>query len=253
LTVPVGTLLGWSSAPAWAGSWGLLDADDTRDIVAAASRHPRTRWCYTITGPDGTAIAHACAHGQHPWPPPDTGNTAPPRKPPDPGSPPGPRDPSTSYRPPDPGPPPRPEPPPGPEPPPAGDDPGPDPAQAAQLHDLLRRLNAAPEPIARDTCDHRHAEDHHTPSRKLQHLIRARTATCTAPACNAQAVFSDLDHTIPYPDGPTDECNLDPKCRRHHRVKQAPGWRVEQPQPGIMHWTTPSGRTHTTTHTTYDT
>jgi hypothetical protein len=244
LTVPAGTLLGWSTAPAWAGSWGLLDADDTRDIVAAASRHPRTRWCYTFTGPDGTAIAHACSHGQHPWTPPDTGNTAPPRNPPDTSSPPGPRDPSTSYRPPDPGPPPRPE------PPPAGD--GPDPARAAQLHDLLRWLNAAPEPIARDACDHRHAEDHYTPSRKLQHLIRARTATCTAPGCNAQAVFCDLDHTIPHPDGPTCQCNLGPKCRRHHRVKQAPGWRVEQPEPGIMRWTTPSRRTHTTTPTVYD-
>jgi hypothetical protein len=244
LTIPVGTLLGWSSAPAWAGSWGLLDPDDTRDIVRAASQDPRTRWCYTIIGPNGTAIAHACSRGQHPWGPPDTGNSSQPRNPPDAGSPPGPRDPSSPHSPPDP------EPPPGSEHPPVGD--GPDPAQAAQLHDLLRRLKADPEPIARDTCGHHHTEDHYTPSRKLQHLIRARTATCTAPACNAQAAFCDLDHTIPYPDGPTDECNIDPKCRRHHRVKQAPGWRVEQPQPGIMRWTTPSGRTHTTTPTVYD-
>jgi hypothetical protein len=206
--------LGWSAAPARAGSWGLLDADDTRDIVAAASQHPRTRWCYTFTGPDGTATAHACAPGQHPWPPPD------------------------------------PAPPPDPQPPPPGDRPGP--AQAAQLHDLPRRLGTTPEPIARHECDHRHAEDRYTPSRKLQHLIRARTATCTAPGCGAQAAHCDLDHTIPHPDGPTDECNLDPKCRRHHRVKQAPGWNVEQPQPGTMHWTTPSKRTHTTTPTSYD-
>jgi hypothetical protein len=212
LTVPAGTLLGWSSAPAWAGGWGLLDADDTRDIVRAASQHPRTRWCATITGPDGTAIAHACARGQHPWAPPDPGNHSPP--------------------------------------PPAGD--GPDPAQAAQLHDLLRRLNITPEPIARGECDHRHAEDHYTPSRKLQHLVRARTATCTAPGCGAQAVHCDLDHTIAYPDGPTCECDLGPKCRRHHRVKQAPGWQVEQPEPGIFHWTTPSNRTHTSTATVYD-
>jgi hypothetical protein len=239
LTVPVGNLLGWSSAPAWAGSLGLLDADDTRDIVRAASQHPRTRWCYTFIGHDGTAIAHACSHGQHPWAPPVTANSSQPRKPPDTSSPPGPRDP------------PNPEPPPGSEPPPPTGD-GPDPAQATQLYDLLRRLNAYPEPIARDTCDHRHAEDHYTPSRKLQHLIRARTATCTAPACNAQATFCDLDHTIPYPDGPTCECNLGPKCRRHHRVKQAPGWRVEQLTPGVMRWTTPSGRTHITTPTVYN-
>jgi hypothetical protein len=29
------------------------------------------------------------------------------------------------------------------------------------------------EPIARGTCDHAHAEDHYTPSRKLRHLVRA--------------------------------------------------------------------------------
>jgi hypothetical protein len=110
-----------------------------------------------------------------------------------------------------------------------------------------------PEPIARGQCDHRHAEDRYAPSRKLSHLIRARTNTCDAPGCNAQAVYADLDHTIPYPDAPTDECNLGPKCRRHHRAKQAPGWRLQQPEPGVMRWTLPSGRLHTTTPTIYDT
>jgi hypothetical protein len=50
-----------------------------------------------------------------------------------------------------------------------------------------------------------------------------------------------------------DECNTHPGCRRHHRCKQAPGWHVEEPQPGIMRWTTPAGRVHTTTPTVYDT
>ena len=97
-----------------------------------------------------------------------------------------------------------------------------------------------------------HAEDRYTPSRKLKDLLRARTVTCDAPGCGAQAVHCDLDHTLPYPDGPTCQCNLSPKCRRHHRAKQAPGWRVEQPEPGIIRWTLPNGRTHTTTPTTYD-
>jgi len=44
-----------------------------------------------------------------------------------------------------------------------------------------------------------------------------------------------------------------PGCRHHHRVKQAPGWHLAQPQPGIMRWTTPSGRTYTTRPTVYDT
>ena len=118
--------------------------------------------------------------------------------------------------------------------------------------ELLARLKITPEPIARGACDHRHAEGQYNLSRKLKHLLRARTATCDAPGCNAQAVYCDLDHTVPWPDGPTDECNLGPKCRRHHRAKQAPGWRVEQPEPGVIRWTLPDGRTHTSTPTVYD-
>jgi len=53
LIVPAGTLLGWSTAPAQAGAWGLLDAGDTRTIVTAAAAHPATRWCVTLTGPEG--------------------------------------------------------------------------------------------------------------------------------------------------------------------------------------------------------
>src|ERR1700733_6153026 len=40
LTVPAGTLLGWS-APAQAGTWGPLDCDAPRAITAAAAAHPR--------------------------------------------------------------------------------------------------------------------------------------------------------------------------------------------------------------------
>jgi Domain of unknown function (DUF222) len=208
LTIPAGTILGWSSAPGEAGGWGLTDPDDTRRLVEAASLHPRTRWCFTLLGPDGTAVAHGCARGQHPWiPPPDSGQRN--------------RD-------------------------------GPDARQAAALADLLRDLNVTFTPIAKGTCDHTNAENRYTPSRKLGHLVRARTATCPAPGCDAHAYHNDLDHTVPHPDGPTDECNIAPPCRRHHRVKQAPGWKLEQPEPGVMIWTTPAGRTYTIRPTVYE-
>ena len=74
LLVPAGTLLGWSTAPGDAAGWGLLDTEETQALVKAASRHPRTRWCVTVTGADGNAIAHGCAAGQHPW----QGNAPPP-------------------------------------------------------------------------------------------------------------------------------------------------------------------------------
>lgn len=200
LLVPASTLLGFGAAPAQAGRWGLLDSEETRTVVRAASQHPRARWCLTVTAPDGTAVAHGCAPGRHPW----GGSPAPPE-----------------------------------------DSTGP-----PQLLELLRALNLTLKPVARDTCGHGQAENRYAPGRGLRHLIRARTQTCSAPGCNAQAVHCDLDHGVPYPDGPTCQCNLDPKCRRHHRTKQAPGWHVEQATPDTSAWTTPA--THTSGPTVYD-
>jgi hypothetical protein len=216
LVVHAGTLFGWDTTPTEAGGWGLLDADETRSIVAAASQHSASRWCVTVIGRDGAALAHGCSPGQHTWIPGVQGihhGTGPPNRA-------GPRTPTFT--------------------------------QAAQLGDFLRRLNVTLTPVAKDGCDHTTAEPRYTPSRRLAHLVRARTATCDAPGCNAQAVHADLDHTTPYPDGSTDQCNLGPRCRRHHKAKQAPGWQVEQPEPGVVRWTLPSGRIHTTRPTVYD-
>jgi hypothetical protein len=208
ITVSAETLLGWSDAPAEVDGFGLLDPDAARDLIAAAGRHPRSRWCVTVLGKDGEAIAHGCASGQHIWTPEN------------------PRD-GTARA-------------------------GPDDNQRAQLAELLRQLKITLVPIAKGTCDHAHREDRYRPSRKLRHLVRARTTTCPAPGCAAQAIHNEIDHTIPHPDGKTDECNLSPPCSRHHHAKHAPGWKLEQPEPGIMEWTTPSGRTYTTRPTRYD-
>ncbi len=186
LTVSAGTLYGWSDAAGEAGTWGLTDPADTKNIVQAASMHPRSRWCVTVTGPDGTAIAHGCARGQHPWTP-------------EPGPGPG----TGHDR----------DGPPGPDPPGPDNHPGPDEHQAAQLGQLLRELNLTLCPIASGTCDHRHREDRYTPSSLLKHLVRARTATCSAPGCGAQAIHCDLDHTRAYPAGITCECELGPPCK----------------------------------------
>ena len=65
LTVPAGNILGWSAAPGDAGGWGLTDPGDTRRL-SKPPPPPRTRWCFTLLGPDGTAVAHGCARGPHP-------------------------------------------------------------------------------------------------------------------------------------------------------------------------------------------
>jgi len=51
--------------------------------------------------------------------------------------------------------------------------------------------------------------------------------------------------------GKTCSCNAGPRCRHHHRQKQAHGWQVAQHLPGYHTWTTPSGRQYTTGPTTY--
>ena len=210
LIIPARTLLGLSTTPAQAGGWGLLDRDETRAVATAAAAHSATRWCATLTGPDGTALAHGCARG--------------------------PRLRLLDQL--------------GPQPPPAQSA---EADQSARLAELLRRLNITFTPIARSPRDLVPTEYGYVPSRKLRHLVRARTATCDAPGCGNPAASADLDHTVPWPEGPTSQANLAPRCRRHHRAKQGPDWTVEQLAPGVTRWTLPSGRIHVTTPTVYDT
>ncbi len=107
-------------------------------------------------------------------------------------------------------------------------------------------------PITRGPCAHGHAETGYRPSRKLQHLIKARNNRCTAPGCGRPAARCDLDHTIAWDQGGlTCECDLAPLCRHHHRCKQAQGWRLAQPEPGVLVWRTPAGRTYATGPTQY--
>jgi len=200
ILVPVETLLGLSAAPGEAAGYGLLDAADARDLVAAAARHPHTRWCVTALHPDGTAAAHGCARGRHPPP------TAP----------------------------------------------GPDPPPGTRARDYLAGLRIQLTPIARAHCDHTRAETGYRPSRALAHLINVRNTRCTAPGCGQPASRCDLDHTLAWDQGGiTCECDLAPLCRHHHRCKQAEGWRLDQPEPGVLRWRTPAGRAYTTTPTTY--
>jgi hypothetical protein len=101
-------------------------------------------------------------------------------------------------------------------------------------------------------CAHRREVSGYRPSAVLEHLIRVRQQVCAFPGCQRAARRCDQDHTIPYDQGGrTCECNLAPLCRRHHQAKQAPGWHLDQPEPGTMIWTTPSGRTYTTHPSVY--
>jgi hypothetical protein len=204
ITVPLGTAVGQSEVPGDVAGFGLVDAETARDLLAAAARHPDTRWCLTALNPDGTAAAHGCVSGRHRWPP----GTAPP-----------------GTGPPGTGPP-----------------------------DFLRSLNITFNPVIRGPCDHSQAERGYRPSRKLQHLVNARNSRCSAPGCGRPAARCDLDHSIAWDKGGlTCSCNLAPLCRHHHRLKQAEGWWLEQPEPGVLVWRTPTGLTYITIPAAYPT
>jgi len=192
ITVPWSALAGQSGASAEAAGLGLLDAQDARALVAAAARHPDTRWCLTVLHPDGTAAAHGCAAGQLRW------------------------------------------------------------RAGPQAAEVLRALKLTLNPVIRGPCNHAQAQHAYRPSRALRHLVGARNARCTAPGCGQPAARCDLDHTTPWHHGgPTCPCNIAPLCRHHHRCKQAEGWWLDQPEPGVLIWRVPSGRTYATTPTVY--
>jgi hypothetical protein len=254
LTVTLPTLLGLADRPGEVGTLGPIDPWLARDLARAAALHPKTTWCLTVTDSSGHAIAHGCARPA-------------PRDP---------RTPRTKHQ--------KPSSPTGPDPPggirPRADRPapprGPDPWSPSRprfsitvidehgpsggygtwrlstgipgQRDLVFTLG----PVATDECDHRHEAPGHDPGVLLRHLTEVRHTRCTAPTCRRPASRCDFEHNIPFEaGGRTCMCNGAPKCRYHHRLKQDPRWKVEQPVPAIIRWRTPAGRLYSTEPTRY--
>lgn len=94
------------------------------------------------------------------------------------------------------------------------------------------------------------AEPNYRPSAALAEFIRCRDLTCRFPGCDRPAEVADIDHTVPYPLGPTHPSNLKLLCRLHHLLKTfytgPRGWADRQLPDGTVIWTSPSGRTYTT-------
>jgi hypothetical protein len=108
----------------------------------------------------------------------------------------------------------------------------------AAIHATIRPLihpgQAPPEPRYR-------------PSTALAEFVRCRDLTCRFPGCTRPATITDIDHTIPYPCGPTQASNLKCLCRPHHLLKTFwPGWSDRQLPNGDVIWTDPDGHTYLT-------
>jgi len=192
LTMPAAAWLGLSQTPGEAGGLGALDAGTCRDLAAALAAHPATRWCITLTSPDGRPVAHGCAR--------------------------------------------------------AG--PGPPGSPGTGRRSWLATVKITP--IETGECEHRRESAGYQPSNLLRHIIKTRSRRCGFPGCRRPAVQCDDDHTVPYDQGGrTCECNLHPLCRRHHQAKQSAGWHLDQPEPGTLTWTLPSGHQYTVTPEPY--
>ena len=100
------------------------------------------------------------------------------------------------------------------------------------------------------------------PSAALERFIRCRDLMCRFPGCERKAWICDIDHTTPFnhadpsSGGLTVPEGLGCYCREHHRLKTfhggPGGWRDEQLDDGSIVWTSPTGRTYTTTPAGYD-
>jgi hypothetical protein len=184
LTMPLSSFLGVSGEPGEVAAFGPVTAADGRALADRLAAERGSRWCLTLTGQDGRAVAHGCARARRPG---GGGEAA---------------------------------------------------GRGWELTVTIRQL-------AVGDCLHQRESAGYQPSPTLRHVIRVRQRTCSFPGCRRPAARCDQDHTVPYDQGGrTCECNLAPLCRRHHRAKQAQGWRLEQPEPGVMVWTLPHGRSY---------
>jgi hypothetical protein len=74
----------------------------------------------------------------------------------------------------------------------------------------------------------------------LRTWLRVRDGTCRFPGCNRRAGPCDIDHTHDWAlDGPTNHDNLAHLCPKHHALKGASEWTVEQIGGGSLRWTSP--------------
>jgi hypothetical protein len=223
LTVPLGTAAGLADRPGELAGLGPVDPWLARDLALAAAANPSSTWCVTVTDRNGHAIGHGCAR-----PEPKSN-----RKRAGPDPPPGAA--GFSFT-------------------PVSRD-GPPGGYGTWR---LRTPGGGPglivaiDTLATSNCEHRYEARGHDPGVKLRHLSEIRHATCTSPVCRRPAWNCDFEHNTPYEaGGRTCLCNGGPKCRHDHRLKQQPGWTVDQLPDGTFRWTTPSGRSYDTEPTRY--
>jgi hypothetical protein len=123
--------------------------------------------------------------------------------------------------------------------------PGFGPLPSNTLRDLAVTAKIKPLPIPPNS-----PEAGYRPSAALAEFVRLRDLTCRFPGCDQRAEACDIDHTVPFPLGPTHPSNCKLLCRYHHLLKTfytgVGGWTDRQLADGTVQWTAPTGHTYTT-------
>ncbi|HEX5496121.1 MAG TPA: HNH endonuclease signature motif containing protein, partial [Mycobacteriales bacterium] len=99
----------------------------------------------------------------------------------------------------------------------------------------------------RHTTGTTNAVEPYRPPEWMIEYVKTRDGSCRFPGCTTSTRFCDLDHVTAWPTGPTHPDNLACLCRRHHRIKQRPGWHAVLHPDAAMTWTDPTGTRRTTT------
>jgi hypothetical protein len=86
----------------------------------------------------------------------------------------------------------------------------------ATVREMAKSASLRPVGVPKDLV----AEPQYRPSAALARFIRCRDLSCRWPGCDQPAVGCDIDHTVPYPLGPTHPSNNKPYCRIQQLLRQ---------------------------------
>ena len=126
-----------------------------------------------------------------------------------------------------------------------------DPRHGALAPEVVARLLSDPDValrLARLDPDGSIVQDptSYRPSASVRRRVRSRDGGCRFPGCHTPARYTDLDHVIAFPHGPTEHANLVCLCRTHHGFKHHGGWSLSLATDGTATWRAPDGRSWVT-------
>lgn len=90
----------------------------------------------------------------------------------------------------------------------------------------------------------------YSPTAQMRRTLMARDKTCRFPGCRMPVARCQLDHTDDWAKGgKTELSNLGHLCIRHHALKHPQvdenyRWNVEQLEPGVLAWKSPTGHVY---------